>query len=621
MGAFTWAWRIFKNKADEYYRWEIERYWAFFRSVSRFGYNPDTDHDVWMRPFQARFGAAADPVAKAYEEASRVIALVVSSHINNINMYVWPEKSMGGSLGVYLDLRGADKMYFPSIDDQVAEELAGTLTGRPGPDGLAGEYEKIADAVERLMPSERSDGLASNKEFLSTRADFLMLAHLARYHAYRQREGRRMARFYSTGDVGEANTALAEARQAVDEWRALVALAERWDYDRMQFAPVENGHWKDSLFLVEKEPVFVQDAIDVFKTYGLFDRGFDFGRQPMAANSNIFRFWKYLNSYDMAPRFIGLSGQSRYSPQSGYGWVEAEGLKETPMPSFPARQLSGEDPDPKIGLPRNALFSDFVSGPKPFTFRVDLPMEAHRLTLIFSDLSEKPSDHGPFFVKYGPNRTPNPQETISVPAGKVVHSQADRNLRLNWNPFELVTVEPSSEGAEGILSGPRRFRDETQPRPRAPDPRRSQEGRRVLGRHHHASPAGCRGDPHGLERPPLVSGRSFVAHGRRPGMEEHRPRVGGWIPVFSHPARGHAGREMDRVCLPGRGSDGACDPFARGAGFREIPGPSHLRYDRARDRASADHGRGAGPADHDPGKRERSQRCRYGADLFPPPRR
>jgi len=447
------AWRIFKNKADEYYRWEIERYWAFFRSVGRFGYNPDTDHDVWMRPFRARFGAAAEPVAKAYDEASRVIALVVSSHINNINMYVWPEKSMGGVLGAYLDLRGADKMYFPSITDQVAEELAGARTGRPGPEGLALEYERIADGIEAKLPDERTAGLASNKEFLSTRADFRMLAHLARYHAHRQREAYRMARFFGTGDVGEANVALAESGRAVDEWRALVALADRWYYEHMMFAPVENGHWKDSLFLVEKEPVFIQDAIDLFKTYGLFERGFDFGQRPTAANSNIFRFWKYLNGYAIEPRFVGLSGQSRYSPQTGYGWADAEGLKETPMPALPSRQLGGEDPDPKIGLPRNALFSDFVSGLKPFTFRVDLPMEAHRLTLIFSDLSEKPADHGPLWAKYGTNKNADPKEPIPVPAGKIVHAQSDRNLRLNWYPFELVTIEPSREGADAILSG------------------------------------------------------------------------------------------------------------------------------------------------------------------------
>ena len=447
------AWHIFKNKVDEYFRWEIERYWAFFRSVGRFGYNPETDHEVWMRPFRARFGSAAEALAKTYEEASRVIGLVVSSHINNINMYVWPEKSMGGVLGAYLDLRGSDKMQFPSINDQTAEELKGMLTGRPGPEGLAREYDRIADAVEKALGPGALGTLNTNKEFLSTRADFLMLAHLARYHAHRQREGYRMARFFATGDLGETRTALAEAQGAVEEWRALVALADRWYYEHMQFAPVENGHWKDSLFLVEKEPVFVQDAVETLKTYGLFERGFDFGQRPLAANTNIFRFWKYINSYDMEPRFLGLSGQSRYSPQTGYGWVDNEGLQETPMPALPARQLSGEDPSPQLGLPRNALTSDFVSSLKPFTFRVDLPMEAHRLTLIFSDLSEKPRDHGPLLARFGSGRTSPSREGIPIPAGKVVHFQADRNLRLNWYPFELITVEPSKEGADAILSG------------------------------------------------------------------------------------------------------------------------------------------------------------------------
>ena len=133
------AWRIFKNKDQEYYRWEMERYWAFFRAIGRFSYNPDADRDVWLRPFRARFGAQAELVRDAYETASRVIGLIVASHINNINMYVWPEKSMGGILGVYMDQRGSDKGLFPSINEHVAAELTGVPTGRPGPLGLARE--------------------------------------------------------------------------------------------------------------------------------------------------------------------------------------------------------------------------------------------------------------------------------------------------------------------------------------------------------------------------------------------------------------------------------------------------------------------------------------------------
>ncbi len=35
------AWRFFNHPEDEYYTHEIERYWAFFRTIGRFSYNPD----------------------------------------------------------------------------------------------------------------------------------------------------------------------------------------------------------------------------------------------------------------------------------------------------------------------------------------------------------------------------------------------------------------------------------------------------------------------------------------------------------------------------------------------------------------------------------------------------
>lgn len=448
------AWRIFKNKDNEYYRWEIERYWAFFRSIGRFSYNPEADREVWLRPFRARFGEAGETVARAYEEASKVVGLIVASHINNITMYSWPEKSMGGLLGYYLDLNGTDKWYFPSINDQVAEELAGTLTGRPGPEGLAGEYESIAVGIEKALASEALGALKSNKEILSTHADFLMLASLARYHAHRQRECYRMARFYATGDVAETLIALAEAQQAVEEWRSLVSLSDRWYYERLQLGPGEDGHWKDRLFLVEKEPVLVQDAVHALHTYGLFDFGFDFGGQPMTNRTNIFRAWKYVNNYDIEPRFIGLSSHSRYSEQTGYGWVDNEGLEWTPMSSISRLQLSGEDPSPEVGLPRAALYSDFVSSRRPFSFRIDLPMEWHRLTFIFSDRSEKPRDHGPIDMilaeRYGFSSL---EKGIRVQAGKVVHYQTDRNSHGSRSPCEIIVLEPSEEGADAMLSG------------------------------------------------------------------------------------------------------------------------------------------------------------------------
>ncbi|MBE7559404.1 hypothetical protein HS125_10800 [bacterium] len=381
------AWRIFKHKDDEYYRWEMERYWAFYRSVGRFGYNPDTDREVWLRPFRARFGAQAEAVAEAYEHASRVIGLIVASHINNINMYVWPEKSMGGLLGVYLDLRGSDKGLFPSINEYVAEELAGKLSGRPGPLGLARELETIADGVGRALAAPGLSALADHKEFIATRADFTMLATLARYHAARQREGYRMARFFSTGDVSATGEALEEARHAVGLWRALVEMTDRWYYDKMMFAPIENGHWKDSLFLVEKEPTLVADAVEMLRRYGLFDYGFDFGAPPTANRFTIFSFWKYANSYQIEPRFTGLSQHSRYSPQTGYGWTEAEGMTATAAPTVHTRQLTGEQPAPERGLPRDMLYADFVSSASPMSFRLDLPMSWHRLTFVFADRS------------------------------------------------------------------------------------------------------------------------------------------------------------------------------------------------------------------------------------------
>ena len=174
------AWRFFKNAEDEYFRHEIERYWAFFRTVGRFSYDPETPREVWMRPFKKRFGSAAEPMARAYESASEVIGLIVVSHVKDANMYTWPELSMGGLIPFFNDLRGLDKGLFPSIDDLVEAEVAGEWTGHPGPMRLADKFEGIAQQTEEAVAMTEKIGAieGSEKEFNATLNDFRMLANL-----------------------------------------------------------------------------------------------------------------------------------------------------------------------------------------------------------------------------------------------------------------------------------------------------------------------------------------------------------------------------------------------------------------------------------------------------------
>jgi hypothetical protein len=461
----TPAWRFFKHPEDEYFTHEIERFWAFFRTIGRFGYNPDTPHEIWLRPFHKRFGAAAEQMAQAYESASRILALVISSHVENPNNYTWPEISMGGVVSAYTALNGMDMGMFPSIDDQVNDELAGRPTGHLGPTRLATLYEKIADQSEKAL----SDAVAANsnlndsKEYRATAKDFRILEHLARYHADRQREGYNMARFYRTGDASLLPAALQQSEAAVKQWQELVAIAEPHYYPNLQTGMIENGHWKDKNFIVEVNPKIVRQATDILHSHGLFDAGFDFGSSAETGEFKVFYFHKYGNDFFHERRFTGVDPHRTFDPREAFGFLDVSQLKATGHPLVAIRDsylpssrhnLSGNSPSPNWPLPLNFLTGDFIESNQPFSFRVDLPQDGYRLSFVFADDSATPREHGPFDMIDGDDADRRPFfKDVRVPVGETVVRQIDRHLRRGgWFPYRMFTLAPSSEGADAMIS-------------------------------------------------------------------------------------------------------------------------------------------------------------------------
>jgi hypothetical protein len=448
------AWRFFKNRDDEYFDHEIERYWAFFRAIGRFSYNPVTPHEVWMRPFHKRFAAAADSMARAYESASRVIGLIAATHVADANMYVWPEISMGGVIGAYNDLRGLDKGLFPSIQDQVDDELAGRLTGRDGPKNVAAIFESIANDTDAALVAADKTTPEPSAEFRATTIDFRILSHLARYHAHRQREGYAMAKFWRTSDASLLAPALAESENAVAEWKQLTKIGQRQYFDKMQTGPRENGHWQDKLRSVEVNPQIVREAGETLREHGVFDHGFDFGRPALNLNDQIFTFFKYASDYFHEKRFIAIDPGVMYDPRTGFGFTENKGLEWTRNPMVYHEILSGVKPMPGTPLPLDLLGSDFVHSPRRFDFRIDFPkMDAYWFTFVFSDRSAEPRDHGPFNLEYGGRHDYiGLAKNIRVPAKETVIEQTRQDIRRSWYPFRAFSFAPAEEGADAMLS-------------------------------------------------------------------------------------------------------------------------------------------------------------------------
>ncbi len=354
---------------------------------------------------------------------------------------------------------------FPSIDDQVDDELAGRISGHIGPMRLAALFDSIADQTEAaLADAEAANGkLRDSKEFRATVKDFEILSHLARYHARRQREGYEMARFYRTGDASLLPSALKESEGAVDQWHQLVDIAEPLYYPHLQTGMIENGHWKDKTFLVEIDPKIIRQAADILHTHGVFDLGLDFGPRADTVEYKVFYFHKYGNDFFHERRFEGVDPYRAFDPRVGYGFLDLDGLEASEHPmastedktSLTSRQnLSGNVPNPAGPLPLDFLTGDSIHSKQPIRFRIEMPPDSYRFTFVFGDKSVHPRDYGPFDLRDGEGLGGQRRHRgIRLPAGKTVVRQVDRDIRGDdWFPFWAFTLSPSEEGASAMIS-------------------------------------------------------------------------------------------------------------------------------------------------------------------------
>ena len=263
-----------------------------------------------------------------------------------------------------------------------------------------------------------------------------------------------MAKFYRTNDASLLKPALKESEAAVSEWEQLTKIGQQQYYDKMQTGPNENGHWQDKLPAVKVNPQIVREAANTLHAYGVFDRGFDFGREPLPLSKPAFTFFNFSKDYFNERRFIGIHPGAAYDPRVGYGFTEEKDLEATRSPMVPYEFLSGVNPEPGKPVPLDMLGSDFVHSERRFNFRIDFPkMDAYWFTMLFSDRSATPREHGPFNLEWESRRKNIVfAENVQVPAKETVIKQHLQDVRRSWYPYWTLSIAPAKEGADAMIS-------------------------------------------------------------------------------------------------------------------------------------------------------------------------
>jgi len=434
------AWRVL-HPEYEYYRWEWERYWLFHMLFGRITYDGGLSPEPWMRLLRARFGHDAAAVLEAHVAGSQIVSFLIRFNMSDPNMYIWPEADTGGLLDFYLSVPSSDPARMKGFIENAAEVLGGSATARLGPrwaaDHLAAAGRRCREAVAALGAIDIGDE-QRRRELVSIAVDVEALGELALYHAEKIDAAAALSLYYATGDRGLLHRARRSLAAARPHWERLADVTDGVYTDHQVTGPVDSGHWKDKLRLVDEDERRLDERIELHRRHGGGTIGgavaaFDFGGRPPAG----YTYSRFPVHHDMVERgFIGVDGDVRWRyAATALGWEVASGSMQTvaaPLARFCDRHLDSvfRDTMADPGYDRlvpfvDTLHRDHVSGDGTATFHAVVPAGGHEVTLVFCDRSTDPVRHGPFDVSV--NGRPV-AESLTVPGGEMVELRSRHEI-------------------------------------------------------------------------------------------------------------------------------------------------------------------------------------------------
>lgn len=373
-------WGIFSEAAADrkFWNWEFERYWLFYRLWGRIAYDPKTSDRAWTDEFAKRFGEAGPAVLEAYRQASGVLNEIVTVHMPDPNMYMWPEINPGGLIDYYAAAPPSDRRLVASIEEAVRARVDAVATAKQSPAETSGKFENMAASIRASLEAADAAIGEERQEWNGTRPDFEVLAYLAEFHQHRQIAAEQLTHFYQTGDRAALEIARFKLQQSVEIWEKLAAFTDGLYPPQMAFGPEDTGHWKDKLPYLRHDLKTIEERAWLLERFGQFQFGFDFGGAPGRLA------YRQLIHSSVEPRFVAVSPESSYDAEAGFGWI-GEGVRDANvLPDASKTKVRATASNPK-NLPENALFGDSIRGTGAQTFRVRTGPGDYGVSLLSPD--------------------------------------------------------------------------------------------------------------------------------------------------------------------------------------------------------------------------------------------
>ena len=268
--------RVFKNSQEaDYMRYMPERYWSWYLTWGRLGYDPNTPDSVFVNTFIEHYGAEAGrKIYRLTTTASRVVPLIFRHHAHGPDHRLMaPEFETGNAIvdSYHRNDKIYDIDYFarsPVLDrhvylncaDYVQARLSESVNGKITPLMAAQEFDQLADQIFELL--EGTEASKSKKEWRHVKTDVEALAWLARYYAEKDRAAVALQFYYKTDDVSQLVKAERCVLRATDYWKKLAATAEA-QYKPI-YDPLRTGEaftWSDQLPDLQADLTRVREVI------------------------------------------------------------------------------------------------------------------------------------------------------------------------------------------------------------------------------------------------------------------------------------------------------------------------------------------------------------------------
>ncbi|MGH9432832.1 MAG: hypothetical protein ACRD3T_14930 [Terriglobia bacterium] len=299
--------------------YEFQKQWFMFALWGRLGYNPDLSNQLWRKYFRYEYGSAGNALYDCSVAAGRIAPLITSFHWNYMNGDWTPEGSIGSWNTSYEQPRFnyrrfemyqgiLDYVFNNTIDENyenipqyAATVLAGAhpLREAASPLDVANDLEQ--DGYEALGAARiPSPGSAYDDRFQAAQSDDEAYGRLALYYAEKVRAATHLGLYMLGGRPEEQASAVTHLKNAVAEWKQLVAITQR-HYLPREIWQMGVFHWSMYTTAVQHDVAIAQRT------------------QPAATEAET---WQVAAGNGSAPAWttLILHGQRPFSAAGLYQW-------------------------------------------------------------------------------------------------------------------------------------------------------------------------------------------------------------------------------------------------------------------------------------------------------------